>query len=155
MSAVLDRARPQARTHALIPFLLCQEISAQLDAWSYEQRLQDATHHSRRLAKEVPVGARSALFHPYRRRSVRDDSREAFLRALQRIDEDEYGAPAPPADPLASFRRQSSAIAQRLAAALEQRVATGSGRLKMGGDSAEAAKLAAVRCAVCCGEVMT
>ncbi|TYZ58311.1 hypothetical protein PybrP1_004686, partial [[Pythium] brassicae (nom. inval.)] len=128
-----------------------QEIGAQLDAWSYEQRLQDATRHSRSLAKEFPVAlavtpARAGLFHPYRRRSARDDSREAFLRALQCIDEDEYGAPARPVDLLESFRHQSGAIAQRLAQALERRVATGgasSARLKMGGDSAEAAKRAA------------
>lgn len=79
--------------------LLLQEIESQLDAWSYQQQLRDATSHSQSVTREYPVALVKPSvshydgrvhFHPYKR-SLKDNSRERFLRKLQKLDAEEYG----------------------------------------------------------------
>lgn len=130
-----------------------QEIEKHLDAWSYEQRLRDATTHSQSVVREYPIALVSPAlaaaasvhdgrvhFHPYRK-SARDNSRESFLRRLQQVDSAEYGSATMASDgsgntstaidwrrqdPLALFRKQSSSIAQKLTAALTKRAQSSS-----------------------------
>lgn len=135
-----------------------QEIESQLDAWSYQQRLRDATTHSQSVTREYPVALVKASvsqsdgrvhFHPYKR-SLKDKSRESFLRKLQQVDANEYGPlPSKPnkkqkhnsnkkqeataqlqidwsqEDPLESFRKHTSSISQLLSKTLDKRIGSG------------------------------
>lgn len=140
-----------------------QEIESQLDAWSYQQRLRDATTHSQSVTREYPVALVKPSvsphdgrvhFHPYKR-SLKDNSRESFLRKLQQVDAKEYG-PLPSKlnkkqkqkhdnnnkeqlvqqtptlqidwsqeDPLESFRKHTSSLGQLLSKTLDKRIGSG------------------------------
>lgn len=114
-----------------------QELQTQLDAWSLQWRVDDARRESQRLWTRHPlavikppiVDARSATSAPSALRE-RFQSREAYLRLLQKVDGEEYGerdakrqktSPLGAEDHVQQLRRKNEELRRKLTAQSSKR----------------------------------